>query len=161
MPVSNDSLSRRALLQGAVAAAPLAARQPAGAQKPNVIVILFDDLGVHDLGYLGANDLRTPNIDRLASSGVVCRNWYSNAPVCAPARSALMTGRCPIRAGVGNNGLPLRPSERTIASVLKDNGYATALTGKWRLGSTPGTVPNAHGFDYFYGFQEGCVDFFS
>ena len=105
------TLSRRALLQGA-AAAPLAARQPVGAQKPNVIVILFDDLGVHDLGYLGANDLRTPNIDRLASSGVVCRNWYSNAPVCAPARSALMTGRNPLRAGVPDNGHALRPTEK-------------------------------------------------
>ncbi len=72
-----------------------------------------------------------------------------------------MTGRCPIRAGVKQNGIPLPPSERTIAALLKDNGYATALTGKWHLGSTPDTVPNAHGFDYFYGFHEGCVDYFS
>ncbi len=155
------TLSRRTLLQGAVAATQLPARQPASGQKPNVVVILFDDLGVHDLGFLGANDLRTPNIDRLASSGVVCRNWYSNAPVCAPARSALMTGRIPLRAGVPDNGHPLRPSEKTIASLLKESGYATALTGKWHLGSSPDTVPNAHGFDYFYGFHEGCVDYYS
>jgi arylsulfatase A-like enzyme len=72
-----------------------------------------------------------------------------------------MTGRCPIRAGVGQNGNPLRASEKTIASVLKETGYATALTGKWHLGSTPDTVPSAHGFDYFYGFHEGCVDYYS
>jgi len=154
-------LSRRTLLQGAVAAAPLPARQASAGQRPNVIVILFDDLGLHDLGFLGANDLRTPHIDRLASSGTVCRNWYSNAPVCAPARSALMTGRNPLRAGVPDNGRALRPTEKTIASLLKENGYETGLIGKWHLGSSPDTVPNAHGFDYFYGFHEGCVDYYS
>lgn len=129
--------------------------------RPNVIVILFDDLGTHDLGFLGAKDLQTPHIDRLAAGGTVCENWYSNAPVCAPARAALMTGRYPIRAGVGTNGLELQPREKTIATVLKAAGYETALTGKWHLGSTPETVPNAHGFDYYYGFLEGCVDFYS
>jgi arylsulfatase A-like enzyme len=72
-----------------------------------------------------------------------------------------MTGRVPIRAGVGVNGRSLPPSEKTIASVLKPAGYATALTGKWHLGPTLDTVPNAHGFDYFYGFHQGCVDFYS
>lgn len=156
-----SSLSRRTLLSGALAAAQIPKGSVAADRKPNVIVILFDDLGLHDLGYLGATDLRTPHIDQLAASGTVCRNWYSNAPVCAPARSSLMTGRCPIRAGVGQNGRPLQPSERTIASLLKDVGYATALVGKWHLGSSPDTVPNAHGFDYFYGFHEGCVDYYS
>jgi arylsulfatase A-like enzyme len=157
------ALDRRTLLKGALAAASQGPLRPAASAgpKPNVIVILFDDLGVYDLGYLGASDLRTPNIDRLAATGTVCTNWYSNAPVCAPARSGLMTGRCPIRAGVAQNGTPLRPSEKTMASILKDQGYATALTGKWHLGSTPETVPNAHGFDYFYGFHEGCVDYYS
>ncbi len=136
-------------------------RQATAGQRPNVIVILFDDLGLHDLGFLEANDLRTPHIDRLASSGMVCRNWYSNAPVCAPARSALMTGRNPLRAGVPDNGRALRPTEKTIASLLKENGYETGLIGKWHLGSSPDTVPNAHGFDYFYGFHEGCVDYYS
>jgi arylsulfatase A-like enzyme len=155
------TLSRRALL-GAAAASTLSAQTPAPARSnPNVIVILFDDLGLHDLGYLGALDLETPNIDRLAASGTVCRNWYSNAPVCAPARAALMTGRSPLRAGVPDNSTPLRPSEKTIASILKESGYSTALTGKWHLGSTPETVPNAHGFDYFYGFHDGCVDYYS
>jgi len=151
-------LTRRSLIGGALATTQA---RPADPSKPNVIVILFDDLGVHDLGYLGASDLKTPNIDNLAAGGTVCRNWYSNAPVCAPARASLMTGRSPIRAGVANNGNPLRPSEITIAALLKAQGYATALTGKWHLGSTPGTVPNAHGFDYFYGFLDGCVDYYS
>jgi arylsulfatase A-like enzyme len=158
----NHSLTRRSLLGGVVAAAqiPLSA-VPTRSQKPNILVILFDDLGVHDQGYLGATDLKTPNIDRLAAGGTVCRNWYSNAPVCAPARSALMTGRCPLRAGVPNNGTPLPTSEVTLAAALKSADYTTGLTGKWHLGSTPDTVPNAHGFDYFYGFHEGCVDYFS
>ena len=110
---------------------------------------MFDDLGLHDLGFLGALDLKTPHI------------WYSNAPVCAPARSALMTGRYPLRNGVAKNSAPLRASEMTIAAQLKKAGYRTGLTGKWHLGSTPDTVPNAHGFDYFYGFHEGCVDYYS
>ena len=110
---------------------------------------------------MGASDLKTPNIDKLAVGGTLCRNWYSNAPVCAPARAALMTGRCPIRAGVANNGSPLQPRERSVATILKETGYETAVLGKWHLGSTAETVPNAHGFDYFYGFHEGCVDFYS
>lgn len=151
-------LTRRTLIGGALAATQA---RPADSSKPNVIVIVFDDLGVHDLGYLGASDLKTPNIDKLAAGGTLCRNWYSNAPECAPARAALMTSRSPIRAGVPSNGPPLRPSEITIAKLLKTQGYTTGLTGKWHLGSTPDTVPNAHGFDYFYGFHDGCVDYYS
>jgi arylsulfatase A-like enzyme len=159
----DHTLTRRSLLGNALLASqfPLQAAASPASGKPNVVVILFDDLGLHDQGYLGATDLKTPNIDRLAAAGTVCRNWYSNAPVCAPARSALMTGRYPLRAGVPTNGRPLGPSEITLATALKSAGYATALTGKWHLGSTPDTVPNAHGFDYFYGFHEGCVDYYS
>ena len=163
--MSSQNLSRRSLLAGAVASTGalslLNAAETNESSRPNVVVILFDDLGLHDLGFLGAHDLKTPNIDRLAAEGTVCSNWYSDAPVCAPARAALLTGRYPIRAGVGQNGHPLPASEKTIASVLKESGYATAITGKWHLGSTPDTVPNAHGFDYFYGFHEGCTDYFS
>jgi arylsulfatase A-like enzyme len=156
----NNRISRRTLLGSAAVTAGFAQQRPAQS-KPNVMVILFDDLGVTDFGCLGAGDLKTPNIDRLAVGGTLCRNWYSNAPVCAPARSALMTGRYPLRCGVPTNGLALRPSEETTATVLKRSAYDTAITGKWHLGSTPETVPNAHGFDYFYGFHEGCVDFYS
>lgn len=162
--METSSLSRRSLLAGSLASAATAIGSSAPAApraRPNVVVILFDDLGLHDLGFLGASDLKTPNIDRLAAQGTCCRNWYSNAPVCAPARSALMTGRYPLRNGVAGNGTPLAPSEITVAALLKNAGYRTGLTGKWHLGSTPETVPNAHGFDYFYGFHEGCVDYFS
>lgn len=161
-----NSFSRRTLLGGAAGLSqvmqPRASAAPARLNaRPNVVVILFDDLGVSDFGYLGAKDLKTPNIDALAAGGTVMTNWYSNAPVCAPARSALMTGRVPLRNGVAENGRPLRSSEITIASALKKSGYATGLCGKWHLGSTPETVPNAHGFDSYYGFLEGCVDFYS
>jgi len=155
-------LSRRTLLGGALAATQAFGGEHVGdSTKPNVLVILFDDLGVQDLGYLGARDLKTPHIDKLAAGGTLCRNWYSNAPVCAPARAALMTGRSPIRAGVANNGSALPAREKTMATLLKAAGYETGLLGKWHLGSTPESVPNAHGFDYFYGFHDGCVDFYS
>jgi len=154
-------VSRRKLLAGAAAATLSSAVPLQTARRPNAIIFLMDDLGCHDLGCLGASDLKTPNIDRLASSGVRFTNWYSNAPVCAPARAALMTGRNPIRAGVPVNGRELPPGEKTIASLLKPAGYATGLVGKWHLGSTADTAPNAHGFDYFYGFHNGCVDYFS
>ncbi|HWD00765.1 MAG TPA: sulfatase-like hydrolase/transferase [Candidatus Sulfopaludibacter sp.] len=129
--------------------------------RPNVLVIVLDDLGVHDMGFLGAADLKTPNIDALAGRGLKFRNWYSNAPVCAPARSAILTGRYPISAGVPDNGPPLAHNIPTIASVLKGASYRTGCFGKWHLGNTDETAPNGHGFDSFYGFHSGCVDYFS
>lgn len=131
-----------------------------GRRKPNFIVILLDDLGCTDLGCYGAKDLKTPNIDSLASSGVRFTNWYSNAPLCAPARASLMTGRYPMRAGVPTNGLALGPNQETIASLLKRGGYSTGLVGKWHLGRGD-SAPNKKGFDEFYGFHSGCVDFYS
>lgn len=150
-------LSRRELLAGAAAGAALAQN----GRRPNVVIFLADDLGCHDLGCWGADDLRTPHIDSIAASGARFTNWYSAAPVCAPSRAALLTGRYPIRAGVPNNGPALRASEVTIASALKPAGYATGLVGKWHLGATPETDPNGHGFDRFYGFHSGCIDYFS
>src|SRR5437867_8928096 len=88
----------------------------AASSRPNFIVFVADDLGCHDLGCLGAADLKTPHIDALAASGARFLNWYSNAPVCAPARSSIMTGRYPIRAGIPVNGRELAPAQRTIAS---------------------------------------------
>ncbi|MBK5293039.1 MAG: sulfatase-like hydrolase/transferase [Acidobacteriia bacterium] len=151
-------MNRRQFISSAAAAPALAAAQ---SRRPNFIVIMTDDQGLHDLGCLGATDLKTPHIDALAASGARFTNWYSNAPVCAPSRAALMTGRYPIRAGVPTNGQPLTAQQRTTASLLKPLNYRTGLVGKWHLGDTPDTVPNAHGFDYFYGFHPGCVDFYS
>jgi arylsulfatase A-like enzyme len=154
-------LSRREWIAGAAAARAVAQTRANTASKPNVVLFLADDLGCHDLGCWGAQDLKTPHIDSLAASGTRFTNWYSAAPVCAPARASLLTGRYPIRCGVPDNGPMLAPSEQTIATVLKNSGYTTGLFGKWHLGSTPETVPNAHGFDRFFGFHSGCIDFFS
>jgi arylsulfatase A-like enzyme len=150
-------LSRRQFAAAAGAAAMARAQN----RRPNFVIFLADDLGCHDLGCWGAQDLQTPNIDAIAASGARFTNWYAAAPVCAPSRAALMTGRYPIRAGVPDNGPPLAASETTIASALKPAGYATALVGKWHLGATPENDPNAHGFDRFYGFHSGCIDYFS
>ncbi|HYW42602.1 MAG TPA: sulfatase-like hydrolase/transferase [Bryobacteraceae bacterium] len=159
-------VSRRAFLTAAAAGAAAQTRNEAPqtrneARRPNFIFFLADDLGCHDLGCWGATDLQSPNIDALASSGARFTNWYAAAPVCAPSRAGLLTGRYPIRAGVPDNGPPLAPTERTIASLLKPAGYATGIFGKWHLGSGPDTAPNAHGFDRFFGFHSGCIDFFS
>src|SRR5690348_18295635 len=129
-------LSRRQFVAGT--AAGLAAQTRSG-RRPNVIVFLADDLGVYDIGCWGAADLKTPNIDALAGSGARFTNWYAAAPVCAPSRAGLLTGRYPIRAGVPNNGPALKPTEQTIASLLKPAGYSTAICGKWHLGTTPDT----------------------
>ena len=143
------------------AAGASAAALQAQTRKPNFIVIMSDDQGSHDLGCYGAKDVKTPHIDQLAASGVRFTNWYSCAPVCAPSRAALQTGRYPVRAGVATNGRPLGLNQHTLPGRLKTAGYATALIGKWHLGDTPETVPNARGYDYFYGFLPGCVDFYS
>ena len=153
--------SRREILAGVTAGTAQALLQAQSARRPNIVLFVADDLGCHDLGAWGATDLQTPNIDALAAGGARFTNWYAAAPVCAPSRAALLTGRYPIRAGVPDNGPALRPSEKTIATVLKGAGYATGLFGKWHLGSTAETDPNAHGFDRFYGFHSGCIDYYS
>ncbi len=155
-------LSRRELLTLVPAAFPLTAdAAPDAKRPPNLIVFLMDDQGYHDLGCQGARDLKTPHIDALAESGARLTSWYVMAPMCAPSRGALLTGRYPIRAGVPSNGPSLPHTEKTIASILKQNGYATGVFGKWHLGSDDKTSPNAHGFNRFFGFHSGCVDFYS
>lgn len=135
--------------------------------RPCFVVIYCDDLGYGDLGCYGSPHIRTPHLDALAATGVRFTDWYSNSPVCSPSRAALLTGRYPQRNGVteilgGGRGTPgLRPSERTIAAVLKEHGYRTALYGKWHLGLVEECRPNAHGFDEFRGFLAGCVDYYS
>jgi arylsulfatase A-like enzyme len=157
-------MQRRDFLKTASAALAAGALPRGGSAQPrapNCVIFLLDDLGYHDLGCQGASDLGTPHLDALARSGARFTNWYSNAPVCAPSRAALLTGRYPLRAGVPNNGAALPANETTIASALKAHGYRTGVTGKWHLGSTPESDPNGHGFDYHFGFREGCVDFYS
>ncbi|HEX4810390.1 MAG TPA: sulfatase-like hydrolase/transferase [Bryobacteraceae bacterium] len=153
-------LSRRDFLYASSAAA-FPSTAPSANRQPNFIVFLTDDQGCHDLGCLGSNDLKTPHIDGLARTGTRFTNWYAAAPVCAPSRAALLTGRYPIRAGVPTNGPALPESEKTLAVCLKEAGYATGMVGKWHLGSSPTTVPNARGFDRFFGFHSGCFDYYS
>lgn len=128
-------------------------------KKPNVILILADDLGVGDLGVYGQKFIKTPNLDAMAKRGVKFTNFYSSSPVCAPSRASLMTGKHQGHAVIrGNNSItgervPLRPQDTTIAEVVKTQNYRTALIGKWGLGEegTTGT-PNKKGFDYFFGY---------
>src|ERR1700733_10713844 len=135
-------IDRRKALQGA-AAITAALGLPAIAQtpkrKPNVIIVLCDDLGYGDLGAFGAKMIKTPNIDHMASEGAKLTTFFASANLCTPSRAGLLTGRYPIRTGLAyqviqasdTNGLPL--SEITIAQALKPD-YATALIGKWHLG---------------------------
>ena len=137
------------------------------ADRPNVIVIYSDDQGTLDLGCFGADDLMTPHLDALAESGVKLTNMYSPSAICSASRAGLLTGKVPFRAGVPSNvssqpGVAGMPSEQFLmAELFKENGYRTAHIGKWHLGYSKDTLPNAQGFDYSYGHMGGCIDNFS
>jgi len=127
--------------------------------RPNVILIFVDDLGYGDLTSYGHPTIMTPHLDRMATEGMKFTNFYVAASVCTPSRAALLTGRYPIRTGLTSVIIPRRasethglaPSEITVAEVLKEQGYATAIIGKWHLGLLPKFHPLEQGFDYFYG----------
>ena len=140
-------------------------QQPA---KPNVVLILADDLGYSDIGSYGS-EIATPYLDQLATSGVRFTHFY-NVGICAPTRASLLTGQYQHDAGVGyfavNLGIPayqgyLNENTVTIAEVLKENGYKTFLSGKWHVGNDSLHWPNQRGFDEFYGFTGGASSFFS
>ncbi len=134
---------------------------------PNVIIVYTDDQGSVDAGCYGARDLETPNIDRLAATGIRFTQFYAPAPVCSPSRAGMLTGKYPPNAGVPGNvssqrGYAGMPAEQTtIAELMKGAGYATAHIGKWHLGYTPETMPNAQGFDHSFGHMGGCIDNYS
>jgi len=128
--------------------------------RPNIIWIIADDLGYGDLGSYGQKDIRTPRLDQMAKEGLRFTQFYSGHTVCAPARSSLMTGQHTGRTRVRGNQsaatgdrVPLEPDDITVAELLQQADYTTALIGKWGLGE-PGTtgIPNLKGFDYFWGF---------
>jgi arylsulfatase A-like enzyme len=163
-------MNRRDFLQQtavAAAATTLAAcvRTPAGSTRPNIVLIMADDLGYGDLGVTGRKDYNTPVLDALARSGVQLTQAYASAPVCTPTRVALMTGRYPARNPIGlyeplttqPAGLATRP--RTLSRLLRDAGYETALVGKWHLGLLPQFHPLEHGFDEFFGFAGAAADY--
>jgi arylsulfatase A-like enzyme len=133
--------------------------------KPNILLIMADDLGYADLSVHGQKQFSTPHIDALAHSGVRFTDGYVTAPVCAPSRAGMLTGRDQNRFGFDGNPTPgchwgLPPSETTFARILQHLGYRTAVYGKWHLGEKPGMQPNDHGFDDFYGFLSGMHDCF-
>lgn len=158
---------RRDFLLGAGSAAVRAEAQRR--DRPNFVVIYTDDQGYGDLGANGARDVKTPHIDRLASGGARFTDWHANSPVCSPSRASLMTGKYPHNAFIPQIlfskptfDVPgLRKGERTLPGELKKLGYKTAAFGKWHLGSTPESRPQAQGFDEWLGFYSGWTDYYS
>jgi len=122
--------------------------------RPNIIFILADDLGYGDLGCYGQKVIQTPNIDKIAAEGMRFTDHYAGSTVCAPSRCCLMTGFHTGHALIrGNANVPLRPSDVTVAELLKGAGYATGIIGKWGLGEADSTgIPNRQGFDYWFGY---------
>jgi arylsulfatase len=136
----------------------------APADKPNIVVIVADDLGYGDLGCYGHPRIKTPSLDKLAGEGVRFTTFYSGAPICSPSRAALFTGRTPYRVGIRDwiqqdSGVHLPKSEVTIARLLKDAGYTTCLSGKWHLNSRfngQETTPGDFGFDHWFATQNNA-----
>ena len=130
------------------------------AAKPNVLVILVDDLGISDLSCYGAKDLQSPRLDQLANEGLKFENFYANCPVCSPTRASLITGRYPdivgvpgvIRSRPQDSWGYLDPSAVTLPQLMKKAGYDTGMVGKWHLGLWSPNRPNQRGFDWFKGF---------
>ncbi len=157
-----------ALLIGCVATATAHAQAVRGA-RPNVVLIISDDLGWADLSSYGATDIRTPNLDRLAREGLRLTDFYANGTTCSPTRAGLISGRYQQRYGIeaplpnavraGDRGLPA--TGRSLPQLLKNHGYATGLVGKWHLGYADDKSPNAHGFDYFFGLKSGYHDYYT
>jgi arylsulfatase A-like enzyme len=168
-----SSLNRREFLKTA-AAVPFAltsSRQSKRAvdARPNIVFILADDLGFADVSCYGRPDISTPNIDRIASAGVRFLQAYANSAVCTASRAGLITGRYQYRLRVGLEeplagnhpevGLP--PEHPTLPSLLKKAGYGTTLIGKWHLGVLPRYGPLRSGYDHFYGFRGGALDYYT
>lgn len=137
--------------------------------KPNVIIIMADDLGYGGIGCYGDKNIQTPHIDKLAANGIKFTDFHSNAPVCTPTRAALLTGRYQQRSGIEGviyvrgetRSLGLDTAELTIAEIMQQNGYSTGLMGKWHLGYKSEFNPIYHGFDEFHGYLSGNIDYHS
>ena len=178
MPPTMGSMTRYLALLALVAAS------VAGAQQPNILLIVSDDQGYLDLGSMGSPDILTPRLDRLAAEGVRLTSYYAAFPVCTPSRGALLTGRYPQRNGTYDNFrndrvndgyryplyeyeisperiLGMDTREVLLSEVLSDAGYATAVFGKWDLGSLQRYLPLQRGFDDFYGFVNTGIDYWT
>ena len=147
----------------------LVAASPALADRPNIVVIMADDMGYGDAGFTGSEDILTPHLDKLAASGVIFTQGYANHPFCGPTRAALLTGRYQHRFGFETNPaydpanpvMGIDPAEMLFPRRLQEAGYVTGCIGKWHLGAAEPFHPNNRGFDYFYGFLGGGHDYFS
>ena len=137
--------------------------------RPNIVLIMTDDLGWADVSSYGATDVHTPNIDSLARNGIRLSDFYANGVLCSPTRAGLISGRYQQRYGIEaalprmgmpntDRGLPV--SAGSLPQLMKTAGYATALIGKWHLGLLPEFSPGAHGFDYFFGLKSGFHDYY-
>jgi arylsulfatase A-like enzyme len=172
MDSSNDVTRRRLLRSAALGTIALASgvdntfgQRVSG--PPNIVYIMADDLGYADVSCYGRPDIATPNIDGLASKGVRLLQAYANSAVCSATRTALITGRYQYRLPIGleeplagrDVGLP--PNHPTLPSMLKKAGYGTTLVGKWHLGLLPKFGPLQSGYDHFYGFRGGAVDYYT
>ncbi|MGY8768935.1 MAG: sulfatase-like hydrolase/transferase [Pirellulales bacterium] len=135
-------------------------------RRPNIMVILVDDLGYGDLSSYGAKDLKSPHVDQLMADGFRFNNFYANCPVCSPTRASLLTGRYPELVGVPgvvrthpeNNWGYLDPAATLLPKMLKQAGYYTSIIGKWHLGLESPNVPNDRGFDHFHGYLGDMMD---
>lgn len=134
--------------------------------RPNVLIILTDDQGYHDVSYYGTSDLQTPNIDMLCRSGMRFDRFYANSPVCSPTRASIMSGRYPDMVGVpglvrsipDDNWGYLKPDAILLPKLLKQVQYNTAIIGKWNLGLESPNLPNEKGFDYFHGWLDDMME---
>lgn len=139
-----------------------------GAPQPNILLILTDDLGYHDVSYYGTEDIRTPHIDELVSGGMRLDRFYANSPVCSPTRAALMSGQYQdyvgvpglIRTNPDNSWGYLDPEATLLPEVLQTHGYHTGLVGKWNLGLESPNRPNERGFGHFHGWLDDMVEDF-
>jgi arylsulfatase A-like enzyme len=159
-------LNRRQFLTTSAAAFAGAAAARAADARPNILIILADDLGWNDVGYHGS-EIRTPSIDRLAEQGTRFERAYS-FPVCSPTRSGLMTGRSPMRLGTGYtvirpwSSFGISTAERFLPQAFQQAGYQTSIAGKWHLGhGYKKFLPRARGFDHSYGHVNGAIDYFT
>ncbi len=140
-------------------------------KRPNIIYIMADDLGYADLSCYGRTDYQTPHLDKLASQGMKFMQAYAGAALCTPTRTSFMTGRYPARTPIGlmeplrgahkDSMVGLTPDYTSVASLLQKSGYKTYLVGKWHLGYGPKYSPNKNGYDYFFGFNSGGIDYIS
>jgi arylsulfatase A-like enzyme len=163
-------ISRRTLLKTATAAAIVQAMPGRGEtlrpERPNIVVILADDLGYGDLSSYGASDIKSPNIDALVAGGMRFNNFYANSPVCSPTRASILSGKYPDLVGVpglvrsrpSNNWGYLSKEAVLVPAMLKPAGYHSAIIGKWNLGLESPNTPLDRGFDFFHGFLGDMMD---